>query len=170
MAGIEHSWGSGQARGSRPPHSRGIQKCVQNSLCVPGVRSSSPCTNSLEGQPAGNILVIPSAIPQNIAVRQAESWLFGGIPKSPEEILRVSQGFAAPGMESQGVIPRFHQEHLFGELQVGREWKPWGAQIEKKGKMKLPKKKETKSPVLPSVFVPRDLGTPVPRVPSESLE
>lgn len=60
VAGIEHSWGSGQAGGFCTPSIQGYPEVCPEFLRVPGQRSH--CT--LQGQPAGNILIIPSAIPQ----------------------------------------------------------------------------------------------------------
>lgn len=71
-------------------------------------------------------------------------------------------------MESQGFIPRVHQEHLFGELQVDREWKPRGCRLGKKEKKIT--KKMAKSPVLPSVSAPEGSGIPISRFPKSTAD
>ncbi|XP_041326201.1 uncharacterized protein LOC121355093 [Pyrgilauda ruficollis] len=176
-AGIEHSWGSGWGA-SVPPQSRGIQRRVQSSLRVPG-ESSSHCTlhpgraasreysgHSLSNSTAKNF----SKTEFPLFLWQAKSRVFVGVlcpQQSPREIPQVSQGFAVPGMESQGFIKKLSLE----SCRWAGNGNPEGHRLEKKKKTKKKQKKKPKkspkSPVLPSVSVPKGLGIPVPRPPSE---
>lgn len=168
VAGIEHSWGSGQAGG----------------FCAPSVRGYAEACPELPACPRGDILFplhpapwrdsqqgIFQSFPQQFhsqgrRIPSPEAGtthpVFDGVlcpQQSPREFPQVSQGFAVPGMESQGFILSFHQEHFFGELQVCRDWKPCGAQIGKKKEKKLPKKPPKKPSVVLSVCS-KGLGCP----------
>lgn len=163
--------------GLQTPQSRVIQRHIQDSLCVPGGRSSSHCTQNparaASREYSGHSLSNSTAktFPKTelllLLGRSSGTGKIPGVSWDPVSSAKPKGNSPSVPRLAWDGIPRLHPEVSRTSLwraADGQGMETLEAQIGKK--KKLPKK-NPKSPVLPSVSVPKGLGIPVPRLPSE---
>lgn len=178
VAGIEHSWGAGEAgRGIWAPS---MQRRVLQSPHVPQLRSPSSCTRHPKGQPARNI---PAAIPVK-SFPEAEFLLPLGHSSQAGKIPAAFWD-PAPSAKPEGNslsiprlccpwdgIPRFHPEGSsrtsLWRAAGGQGMEIQGVQIGKKGK-KIPEQWQ-KAKCCPQCLLQRARASPFPRSPAKDLE